>query len=147
MARSPGSHSFRARKNPCKPPGCRSRSMSRENVEIARKVGEYWNRGDLDALYDLADDYVVLRAAEGWPERVQYGTDAVRSFYEGVIETVGHDAVIENLVDAGDSVVLRIRQHYSGEQSGLRGDLEFSQVLTFRKGKIILQEFFWDHQE
>ena len=55
--------------------------------------------------------------------------------------------MIEDLVDAGDSVVLRIRQHYSAEQSGLKGDLEFSQVLTFRKGKIIMQEFFWDHQE
>ena len=55
--------------------------------------------------------------------------------------------MIEELVDAGDSVILRIRQQYSGEQSGLRGDLEFSQVLTFRRGKVIMQEFFWDHQE
>src|SRR5262245_47754690 len=121
--------------------------MSEENVELARKALEYWNRGDFDAAIDLGDEDQMLRSAEGWPERVQYGRDAIRSFYEGVAEAVGGEAVIEDLVDAGDSVVLRIRQRYSGEQSGLRGDLEFSQVLTFRKGKIILQEFFWDHQE
>lgn len=55
--------------------------------------------------------------------------------------------LLEDLVDAGDSVVLRIRQRYSGEQSGLMADLEFSQVLTFRKGKVIMPEFFWDHRE
>jgi ketosteroid isomerase-like protein len=95
----------------------------------------------------LADEDHVLRAAEGWPERVHYGRDAGITAAEELVETVGHDSVIEDLVDAGDSVVLRIRQHYTGEQSGVKGDLEFSQVLTFRKGKIILTEYFWDHQE
>jgi hypothetical protein len=25
--------------------------------------------------------------------------------------------------------------------------MEFSQVLTFRKGKVVMAEYFWDHQE
>ena len=81
------------------------------------------------------------------PERVYYGKDAARSFYEGLVETVGGTVVIEDLIDAGDRVIVRIRQHYSGEQSGVEGDLEFSQVVTFRKGKVVMTEFFWDHQE
>jgi ketosteroid isomerase-like protein len=121
--------------------------MSEENVELARKSIELWNRGDFDALYDLGDEHMVLRAAEGWPERVHYGRDAAITAAEELVETVGHDSVIEDLVDAGDSVVLRIRQHYSGERSGIKGDLEFSQVLTFRKGKVVMAEYFWDHQE
>ena len=60
---------------------------------------------------------------------------------------MGREGVIEDLVDAGDRIVLRIRQRYSGEQSGVEGDLEFSQILTFRKGKIVMAEYFWDHQE
>ena len=71
----------------------------------------------------------------------------MRSFYEGFAETVGGDAVIEEPIDAGEIVVLRVRAHMTGERSGLEGDMQFSQVLTFRKGKVVLVEFFWDHQE
>jgi ketosteroid isomerase-like protein len=66
-----------------------------------RKAFEYWNRGDLDALMDLVDKNVVVRADENWPERAFYGKDAVRSFYEGLAETVGSETVIEDLIDAG----------------------------------------------
>jgi len=90
---------------------------------------------------------VVLRAAEGWPERVFRGKDAVRSFYEGFAEIVGRDSVIEDLIDAGDVVVTRMRAHMTGAQSGLEGEMRFTQVTTFRKGKVVLAEFFWDHQE
>ena len=96
-------------------------------------------------LFGLWDDDVVLRAAEGWPERVFRGKDAVRSFYEGFAETVGRDSVIEDLIDAGDVVVTRMRAHMTGVQSGLEGDMRFTQVTTFRKGKVVLAEFFWDH--
>jgi ketosteroid isomerase-like protein len=44
-------------------------------------------------------------------------------------------------------VVFRARAHMTGERSGLEGDMQFSQVLTFRKGKVVLVEFFWDHHE
>ena len=122
--------------------------MSEENVEIVRKALEHWNRGDLDAFLErVLDEHTVLRAAEGWPERVYYGKDAVRSYWEGMAEATGHDSVIEHLTDVGDRVVLRARSHWTGEHSGLQGDLEFSQVMTFRKGKIVMTEFFWDHQE
>jgi ketosteroid isomerase-like protein len=121
--------------------------MSQENVELVLKELEYWNRGDFDAFVGLWDDDVVLRAAEGWPERVFRGKDAVRSFWEGFAELVGRDSVIEDLIDAGDVVVMRMRAHMTGAQSGLEADMRFSQVTTFRKGKVLLAEFFWDHQE
>jgi ketosteroid isomerase-like protein len=121
--------------------------MSEENVEIVRKSYENWKRGDLDATLEHLDDDVVTRGPEGWPERVQHGKDAVRSFLEGYAETVGHDTVIEELRDAGDRVVVRTRAHLSGDQSGIEGDLQVSHVMTFRNGKIVLMEYFWDHQE
>ena len=121
--------------------------MSEENVEIVRKAVEYWNRGDLDAFMDTTDEHTVIRAAEGWPEPVFYGQEAVRSFYEGFAETVGRDGVIEDLIDAGPVVVTRIRAHMTGEQSGIETDMRFSQVITFRRGKVILVEFFCDHED
>ena len=121
--------------------------MSQENVEAVRQAAEIWNRGDLSAYFEYLDDDVVVRAAEGWPETAYHGKRAVQSFYEGYAETVGNDTVIEDLRDAGETVVCRARAHVTGERSGVEGDFQFSQVLTFRKGKVVLIEFFWDHQE
>jgi ketosteroid isomerase-like protein len=77
--------------------------MSQENVEIVRQALEKWNRGDLDALVEVCDDDVVLRMAEGWPERVFFGKAAARSFFGGWAETVGQEIVIEEAIDAGPS--------------------------------------------
>ena len=35
----------------------------------------------------------------------------------------------------------------TGVQSGLEGDMRFTQVTTFRNGKVVLRECFWDHRE
>jgi ketosteroid isomerase-like protein len=121
------------------------RAMSRENVEIVRKVYESWNRGDLGAAAELFDDHVVVRPFEA--ERAIYGKAAMGSFFEDYAETVGHDTEIEDLVDAGGSVVLRLQAHLAGDQSGMEADLRFSHVVTLRKGKVVLSEYFWDHRE
>ena len=122
--------------------------MSEENVEVARRALEYWNRGDLDAFMELIADDAVLRPAEGWPERVIYGKDAMRSWFEGFAETVGHETVIEELIDAGGAgVVVRARVHVTGGLSGIETHVRFSQVVIGRKGKAVLIEYFWDHQE
>ena len=121
--------------------------MSEENIEIVRQTLENWNRGDLYANLEYLDDDVVLRAAEGWPETAYHGKREVQSFYEGITETVGGEGVIEDLIGAGEIVVARARAHLTGERSGLEGDMQFSQVMTFRKGKVVLIEFFWDHHE
>jgi ketosteroid isomerase-like protein len=138
---------FRTEQEAHEAAGLQEQAMSGENVEIVRQGLESFKRGDLDAALESADDNVVLRTAEGWPERAHHGKLAARSFYEGFAETVGRDVVFEDVIDAGESVVLRVRAHMTGERSGLEGDMQFSQVLTFRKGKVVLVEFFWDHQE
>jgi ketosteroid isomerase-like protein len=40
-----------------------------------------------------------------------------------------------------------VRTHIAGEHSGLEGKMEYSLVLTFRKGKAVMAEYFWDHRE
>jgi ketosteroid isomerase-like protein len=124
------------------------RAMSEENVEIVRKGFENFNQGDVDALLETADADVVLRPAPGGPERVYYGKDSVRSFYEDFAEAIGRDVVIEDQIDAGAVVVTRARFNMSGAQSGIEmPDIQATQVTTFRRGKGILIEFFWDHEE
>src|SRR5215203_2023170 len=108
--------------------------MSQENLEIVRQALEKWNRGDSDAVSELMDDDVVLRMAEGWPERVYFGKAAARSFIDGWVETVGQDTVIEEAIDAGAVVVVRQRVHLSGVQSGIEGDQRSTSIVTFREG-------------
>jgi hypothetical protein len=69
-----------------------------------RRGTDAYNRGDLGAFLESFDEDVVLRAAEGWPETAYHGKRAARSFYEGLVETVGGEAVIEELIDAGEIV-------------------------------------------
>jgi ketosteroid isomerase-like protein len=122
--------------------------MSQENLEIVRQALEKWNRGDLDAFVEMLDDDVVLRMAEGWPERVYFGKAAARSFIDGWVETVGgYDTVVEEAIDAGAVVVVRQRVHLSGVQSGIEGDQRSTSIATLREGKVVMLEFFWDHQE
>jgi ketosteroid isomerase-like protein len=121
--------------------------MSEENVELVRQAYDLWNRGDLDAFMGLIDEEVVIRAAEGWPEPIFYGKDSARSFFEGLVESIGHDSVIEDATGAGPVVVIRVRTGVTGGQSGIETEIRSSQVITLRKSKAVLLEYFWDHQE
>jgi ketosteroid isomerase-like protein len=46
--------------------------MSQENVEIVRRAYAAWNAGDMEALRELYDPDVIMRAIEGWPEPGPY---------------------------------------------------------------------------
>ena len=121
--------------------------MSEENVELVRDAYDLWNGGDLDAFMGLIDEEVVIRAAEGWPEPVFYGKDSARSFFEGLVESIGHHSVIESAAGAGPVVVIRVRTSVTDGQSGIETEVRPSQVITLRKGKAVLLEYFWDHRE
>jgi hypothetical protein len=47
--------------------------------------------------------------------------------------------------DLGDRIV--VRQIWHGFGHGPDAGMEFSTVMTYRGGRIILLEFFWDHAE
>jgi ketosteroid isomerase-like protein len=48
-------------------------------------------------------------------------------------------------IDAADRVV--VRQITRGTGQGPEVNMELTNVMTVRKGKIVYQEFFWDHAE
>ncbi len=50
-----------------------------------------------------------------------------------------------SITDADDRVV--IRQIWRTLGYGPEANLEVTSVTTYRKGKVILVEFFWDHAE
>jgi hypothetical protein len=40
-----------------------------------------------------------------------------------------------------------VRQIWRGAGYGPEANLEMTNIITVRKGKIVYQEFFWDHAE
>ena len=122
--------------------------MSQENVEIVRAFFEAWNVGDMSACGESYDPNVVVRYADGWPEGSEpiMGRDAVMRQWEQQREPFDADTLeLRNVIDLGDRVVARMTWRAVG--SGPDLNIEVTSVSTFRKGKTILAEFFWDYAE
>jgi ketosteroid isomerase-like protein len=133
------------------PPECAAgywAGMSRENVEVDRATFKAWNAGNTDALCDLYSPDIIMRPPEGWPEPGPFiGQEAVMRQFEQLRETWDADAVelIGDFIDVGDRVVVRMVFH--GEGRGPDANIEMTNVVTVRRGRIVFIEFFWDHAE
>jgi ketosteroid isomerase-like protein len=118
--------------------------MSQENVELTRHGVQ-----DLEVFWALLDEHVVwdMRATPqlvDLPE-VVVGRDAViegSRRYWGTWDEYRLDA--QELIDAGESVVLVLHEQGSGKGSGVPFERDFAQVWTFHRGKVIRWEIFPD---
>jgi uncharacterized protein len=123
--------------------------MSRENVELVRRGYEAYNAGDLKTLYGQWDPDIVMYHLEGWPEPgPSVGRDAVLAELEQLREAWQEGDSLEyvgDLIEAGNHVLARDVWHGSG--SGPDAVMEFTTVYTFRKGKILTVQRYWDHAE
>ena len=123
--------------------------MSQENVEIARSFYVAFNAGDMEAVRETLDpDVVIGRELEGWPETGPFvGRDAVMRQWERTREPFGDTFTLESvsIIDAGDRVVARMIAHGVGR--GPAFNLEITTVTTFRNGRSILIDYFWDYAE
>jgi ketosteroid isomerase-like protein len=122
--------------------------MSQENVEAVRRGIEAWNAGDMDAFREMHDPDVIVRTVADWPEPGPYvGREAVMRSFEQLRDTWDVETleVTSDFIDAGDRVVVRLIWHGVGQ--GPQLNLELTDVLTVRKGRIRGHEYFWDHAE
>jgi uncharacterized protein len=122
--------------------------MSQENVEVVKAGFEAWNAGDMDAYRELYDPDVIVRTPEGWPEPGPYvGRDAFMRWCEQLRETWDADAleVVSDFIDGGDRVA--VRQVWRTAGHGPEANMEMTNVVTVRKGRVVYQEFVWDHAE
>jgi ketosteroid isomerase-like protein len=119
--------------------------MSQENVDVMRNGNAAFRNGDWDAIAANLDPDILLRMDARWPEQRIYGRDAAIAFYRGLWESAGPDVRIEATIDLGDRVLVRMRWHMRGLQSGLEGQQPTSLIATFRDGRVILVEFFLEH--
>jgi ketosteroid isomerase-like protein len=111
--------------------------MSQENVEIARRINEASNRGDLTAVLELLDP-----GFEWWDRADDPGATVHRGHagYSEFISDLGADVVemqveMKEVIDAGDYVVADVRVHGRGRASGAPFEEHEVHVLRIRDGK------------
>jgi ketosteroid isomerase-like protein len=122
--------------------------VSQENVEIVRRFMDHWNETG-EFLWALIDPDAVFVID---PESFVAGT--YRS-HEGIIELVRLTAevfdefryVAEDIVDAGDSVLVLGRIHARGIRSGASGTQPGALVMQIRGGLIVGYRSYFDREE
>jgi len=120
--------------------------MSQKLVDIFRNEIDAFRRGDWDAVAATLDPHVLVRTDPRWPEQRFYGREAVVAFFRGLWESWGPDARIEEIVDLGDRLLIRWRYIVRGQHSGVEGEQHIFQINTYREGRVILAEYFLEHE-
>jgi ketosteroid isomerase-like protein len=126
--------------------------MSQENVEIVQRIFDAGDRRDSETLLSLYDEGVVwdVSRTEGadFEAGVFHGHAGLRrwhlAWYAAWEDTKN---AVEELIDAGDSVVSATTQRARGKASGI--DLELNQwaVWRVRDGKVTRVDWFTNRQE
>ena len=125
--------------------------MSQENVEIAKRVIDAFNRRDADAIFEC-----VTPDIEWFPAvPVSFGGGALRgregieSYLRDVSDTWAEYRVLsEDFRDLGqDQVLVLSRVEGRGASSGGRIDEPMGQIFDIRDGKISRVRTYLDHDQ
>jgi ketosteroid isomerase-like protein len=121
------------------------RAMSQENVDVAQRGLDAFNRRDKAAWLALNAPEIEVVPPRDWPESDPIrGCEAVWGFYVGNIQAF-RDGSLEHVevIDAGnDKVVTHMRGAMHGKASGASVAFNYWPVSTFRDGKTLRTEWF-----
>ena len=120
--------------------------MSQENVEIARRSMDAFNRGDRNAWLATRHEESAIVPLSTWPNaRRIHGREAGWDFYHDIADTLSLQVSYLELVDAGaDKVLVHQRQEGTGQASGVDVDDNSWIVITFRDERVLRDEWFTD---
>jgi ketosteroid isomerase-like protein len=120
--------------------------MSQENLDAVGTVYQQWGRGNLGAGRELYDRFVLYIPLVDFPAAAYYvGPEGAGEFMrEYLKEWTNLTISAEELIDAGDSVVVAVQQRAEGMRSGTTTEFRYFSVWTFRAGTVIRLEDFRD---
>ena len=114
--------------------------MSRENVEIMRRLNAAFNRRDREtmfATYHPDVEWCDLQHAPDAPERL-HGVAAVKAYLDQWYEAFDDcTAEIEEYIDAEQFVVTLTHWRATGKGSALVIDLHTADVVELSEGRIV----------
>ena len=125
--------------------------MSQENVEVAKRVIDAFNRRDVDAIFEC-----VARDVEWFPAMpvtssggALRGRGGIESYVREVSDTwEEYRVAAQDFRDLGDDQVLVLsRVEGRGAGSGGLVDAPMGQIFDFRDGKISRVRTYLDHAE
>jgi ketosteroid isomerase-like protein len=123
--------------------------VSQENVEIVRATWEAWERGDMEAIFAFYDPAIVWdQTGYGAPglADLYHGHDGVKQFFRDWLAPFeSYYARPEEFIDAGEAVVVRLRQGGRGKHGGVEVEMPpYCQVYRLRDGRVVRIEVYND---
>jgi ketosteroid isomerase-like protein len=125
--------------------------MSEENVEMARRAYEAFNRGDYEgSVASFAPDFEFISSgAIPGVEGVYRGPEEYR---RQVVERFGDEfddfgADVHEFIDAGDQVLTSLTFRGRGKQSGVESRWNTWHLWTVRNGRIVHGQGFTSRDE
>ncbi len=110
--------------------------MSQENVEVVRSAFGAWEHGEVSEMLDRMTDDLTTHRVEP-DDAIYHGKEGFFQATADWIEDFDDWTVApEAFLDAGDSVVVRVRQAARGERSGVPVEGLAWFVFHMRGGKI-----------
>ena len=121
--------------------------MSRESMEVVRRLFTAFSRGDVTAMLRDVDPDVVLHV-ENAGQGVYRGHEGVaKSYVDWTEDFDDFKVVAEEFLDKGHCVVVRTRQTGSGKSSGIPMEGLAWFVCRVREGKVIWMHVLTTEQE
>jgi ketosteroid isomerase-like protein len=127
--------------------------MSAENVELIRRLYEWFADGEAEKAFEYYDPGIEWDAS-GTPWMVEMGSppvsvghDAVRAGFRAWLEaweSIEYDPY--ELLDCGDEVLAFVRVAARGRASGMEVNYETPQLWTMREGKVTRMRVFDDRE-
>ena len=123
--------------------------MSEENVEIVRRAVEAFEREGLEGSLRHYDPEIEWSTTGAWIEAATYrGHEGVRRYF-GHLDDEFDDLrfEVEELIEAGDQVILTVRAGGRGKASGAAVELTMHAVCSLRDGMIVRMRNYADKAE
>jgi len=114
------------------------------NAELARRILEVLSEGDIDAFAALIDPEIEVHTQRG----VRRGTEQVLRWARSKFEHLERRYDIDEVHEAGNTVVALVQVHYIWRESRKIGDTSIvGIVFRFRDGRLLRWRLYEDPME
>jgi ketosteroid isomerase-like protein len=124
--------------------------LSDENIALLRELYASWGRGDFATAYgfDPEVEFARIGTGPGGLDGEWHGLDDMWAVIVDWLRTWEFLKIEgEEFIELGDRALVLARHSGRGKHSGVPMNREVGDLFTFRAGKIVRSESYWDRAE